>query len=139
MKKLILTIMIALLGVGVFAQSERNQELVTAGVHTIVDTVDLTSIVGTDTTYYVLLPFTDFTWTIDAQFSNISGTGSVDVVAAGTNLTFESYNGLDVISITSTDTTYKAQDCCLAWYALGLKVTKPTSGQLDWLKIILKR
>lgn len=120
MKKLLLGFVFAGAFLVGFAQSQVFKNEVT----TIVDSLDLSTISGSDTTIYVYAP--NGLWSVDIRFATITGSGTAAVVCSHDGTNFYAYNTSPSVTVTGASGSYQFEDDRLVWPYIGIKISKST-------------
>jgi len=128
MKKIALTLALALLCVVGFSQGTWVSK---GELTTVIDSLDLSTVTGSDTTIYIICPNGD--WSMDIQFATVTGTGTAEIVAGHNSTTMELYDANSTVSVTGASGTLKFDDDNQPWRYLGVKITMSsiTAGTLN--------
>lgn len=127
MKKLVLVLMM----VCAFAAAQAQSSVSKGIVKTFIDSLDLSTISGADTTIYVTAR--NGAWGVDIQFESITGSGTAEIVAGHDASSLELYNTSSTTTVTGASGTFKWDDSYLAWKYVGIKITLNTisAGKLN--------
>ena len=102
-----------------------SQTLTSNSLYTLIDSLDLSTVTGADTTIYVNVPGNGV-WSVDLQFATITGSGTADIVAGNHTGSLELYATTATKTLTGASGTLKYDHDRLAWKFIGVKITMGT-------------
>lgn len=119
MKKLVLGL---ILGVACLIG---QAQVYTNNLYTLVDSLDLSTVSGADTTIYAFV-HGGGPWSADVQFASITGSGTAEIVAGNHVGTLELYASTSTVTVTGSSGTLKYDHDRFAWQYIGVKITMGT-------------
>ena len=119
-------IFLALAFVGAFLVGTAQTEISKGEIYTVIDSLDLSTITGTDTTIYVRFPVMySGDWSTRITWEDVTGSGTIALYAAH-KTGWEAYNSEPSATVTGASGSYAFEDDRMAWRYLGWKITVNT-------------